>query len=547
MWPKVPENISSLSIDELKAWRDECKAAVIAGLKAGLTGEERDTLTAYQGHLDAAKAVLADKMAAAVLEDETDPDPVVTPPVKTDDDDQPKTGEDDDETKTDDVDPDAAGKTVTASGSKVITTTGLPTKAVPAKSGRLTTEYLRVADDVEGKSVGDTFDSWGELAMAAVKRAGEIGRGNGKKYTIAKIIGDYPEDRKLGDSLALNLAKFEPEEMMAALCAPATPYYGLACMNTTRRPVFNSLPQFQAPRFKVSVMSSPSLSDITTGVGLWTAADDADSNAEKEACQTITCNDPTTYTAYGVYRCLTVKNMLAMSYPELVEAWLNRLAASHARLAEQQLLAGIYAGTTELNVEKLGYGASTTIIRTILQYIALYQETQRWDDDGEREMWAPRWLQTAIRMDLFSRRNTSGNRNLVPTQGEVDAMFRDAGVNPHWFLDTPAYATAIPAVGSGGFLNRLPSDVQIMLAPRGKFAVIDRGELNIGVTANNIYRDNDSNAHNEFTYFFENFEGIVNTTSCPAHTLDIPICANGVQVDDQLVDCNGVDMGTYQS
>ena len=141
-----------------------------------------------------------------------------------------------------------------------------------------------------------------------------------------------------GPGLVPPPTRFEPDEITAALCAPATPYYGLACANVLRRPVFNSLPQFQAPRMKVSIPESPSLSDIVTGVGQWTAEDDADADAVKLACQTIACGTPTEYVMYGVYRCLTIKNMLAMSNPELVEAYLNRLGAAHARLAEQLLL-----------------------------------------------------------------------------------------------------------------------------------------------------------------------------------------------------------------
>ena len=74
-----------------------------------------------------------------------------------------------------------------------------------------------------------------------------------------------------------------------------------------------------------------------------------------------------------------------------------------------------------------------------------------------------------------------------------------------------------------------------------------RGELAIGVTGNNIYRDNQSNSRNEFTMFFENFEGIVNTTSCPAHILDIPACWSGVQIDDIAINCQGGDEVGYQS
>jgi hypothetical protein len=102
-------------------------------------------------------------------------------------------------------------------------------------------------------------------------------------------------------------------------------------------------------------------------------------------------------------------------------------------------------------------------------------------------------------------------------------------------------------VRSGGVLNLLPRTLEILVAPAGKFAVIDRGELAIGVTGNNIYRDNTSNSRNEFTFFFENFEGVVNTTSCPAYKLELSACWNGIQIDDVVIDCEGNDYSNVGS
>jgi hypothetical protein len=82
----------------------------------------------------------------------------------------------------------------------------------------------------------------------------------------------------------------------------------------------------------------------------------------------------------------------------------------------------------------------------------------------------------------------------------------------------------------------------MLVAPRGKFARMDGGNLTIGVTGNNIYRDNSSNARNRFTMFWESFEGVVNTDSCPAHIVEINnICWNGQQIADVVLDCEGQD------
>lgn len=61
---------------------------------------------------------------------------------------------------------------------------------------------------------------------------------------------------------------------------------------------------------------------------------------------------------------------------------------------------------------------------------------------------------------------------------------------------------------------------------------LDRGELTIGVTNGGIYRDNASNAVNEFSIFRENFEGLIDFG---AKSLAITIngaCPGGAQTAD---------------
>ncbi len=343
------------------------------------------------------------------------------------------------------------------------------------------------------------------------------------------------------------MAKFDRSaELTAAFCAPATPHYGISCMNVVRRPTFNSLPGWEAPRMKVSIMPSPTLSDIgADGHGQWLDTDDDDPLARKTPA-TITCGSPTEYKMYGVWRALTVKNLMALSYPELVEAWLNRLHAAQSRMAEILLLDAMGAEATDVNGRALGYGGALSICSQVLNYLALYQETQRWDITGPMEAWAHRIVLAGMKMDIMRRRRTDG-KVTIPSDAEVEGMFRDVGINIHWFIDTPTWAVAVPTVATGGTLNLLPQSVQILIAPPGKFALMTKPELSIGVTGNRIYRDNESNASNTYTFFTETFEGVVNTNTCPAHILDIPVCWNGVQIDDIVINCQGGDEVGYQS
>lgn len=537
MFPQIPENLQALSAAELDQLSEDIRKAALGVFQSAESTEEaRAEARAFTARREEIKALSAQKKVDAALaetlagdEPQPEPQPELVPAGA------PAT----EAAAGDEPQPDPAP--IATPGTFGMPST--PTSDIPATPSLLA-QVVRY--DGPGVKDGDGFDSWQELAESLYDRAQNIRANTSEKFSVAKIKAKYDPSRVLGDDAVLNMAKFEPDEIQAALCAPATPYYGLACANTLRRPVFGSLPQFQAPRMKVSIPESPSLSDIITGVGQWTAENDADNDAVKLACQTIACGTPTEYVMYGVYRCLTVKNMLAMSNPELMEAYLNRLGAAHARLGDQLLLNAMATGCVEIDGRQLGYGGSVSIVTTILNYIALYQETERWDA-GNMVAWVPRWVLWAMKMDIARRRRTDGGFS-VPSDGQIEAMFREVGIsNVTWYIDTPSYAVAIPSIASASTLNLLPASVQVMIAPAGKFAVMDRGELAIGVTGNNIYRDNQSNSRNEFTFFFENFEGIVNTTSCPAHIIDIPACWSGVQIDDIAINCQGGDEVGYQS
>lgn len=536
MWPNVPSDIGSLSAEQARAFAREIRLAAASHLRAGVDEAGRAELDAQMATRERLLAHVADMERAAALESDTgDDDPPAPEPTPEPIPEPAPVVEDDLSTR---PLPTSFGTVTTVLPASVATAT------VPVV--RTTPEYLFATSGVQGKAPGDPFESWAEVADAAARRGAMLNPTSTERFEIARIKGLYPQERILGEDIMLNAAKFEPDnELVAAFCPPATPYYNIACASTLRRPVAGSLPGFAAPRGHVSIMPSPTLSDITTGYGQWTSADDADTEATKETCQTIACGSPTEYEMYGIYRCLTVKNMMAMTYPELVEAYLNRLGAVFSRFAEELLLNAMASGCTTLGADTLGYGGSVTVTSTILNYMALYQEQERWDTTPT-QAWAPRWLLWAMKMDIMRRRRVDGGFG-IPSDAQIEGMFRDVGLNVTWFIDQPTWSVAVAAVGSNGKLNLLPGSVQILIAPAGKFAMIDRGELAIGVTGNNIYRDNESNKRNQFTFFFENFEGVVNTTSCPAHILDIAACWSGVQIDDMLVDCLGVDVQGYQS
>lgn len=546
-WTSIPENLAGLSSTELTALGKALQADLKTNLAAATTKDELDECATYKTKRTAIVA-----LAAAAAESEAEE---AAEKAAADEQAAAEQAAADEQAAAEQAAADeaaaaeakaaeeAAAAEAAAKGGTVPTSLSVETTTVVEKSTRPFggAAQWQATDATPGKEAGEGFANFGEIAVALQERAQHVVGGSDTKHYVAVANARFGEHAKLGDNALLNLDKFEPE-VMAAMCAPLQPLYDLACQNTSRRPVANSLPQFQEPRRGgFSVYPSPSLTDITTGYGQWTSADDANPAAVKEACQTIECATPTEYRIYGVYRCLTVKNLLQMTFPELVEAYLNRLAAAQARLAETLLLEAMGNGSVAIDANEVGYNASTSITSTIINYLGLYQEIERWDN-GAMDVWLPRWVGHAMQMDQVRRRRTDGGRNIVPSIDEISSQIRETGVEPHWFMDRPTWATPIPPLATNGVLNYFPRNVEMLVAPRGKFGLMDRGQLSIGVAPNNLYRDNTSNSKNEFTLFFENFEGVINTTSCPAHIIQInDLCYNGQQIADVSLTCEGQD------
>lgn len=540
-WPQIPESFEGMTSTELYALADSIKAARAAALP-GLTTEgeaEFDEWTSKERRIRAfavdtrghelaadeeAQRQAAADAAAALAAEAAEPEVIVP----------------DEVIEPEGVEPEAG--TLATVGAPAVQTTMATGATRTREVDRAASRW--VSTGVSGPDKGTPFGSNLELAEAILDMSSVVEAGDTTKRYLGRITETFTPERILDANkpwmTIQNLYDASDETLEAAFCPPATPIYDLACENATRRPVFMGLPGFRTPeRGSFTVLASPTLSSITGGHGVWDSDDDADAQAIK-TCQTITCVSPSTFEIYAIYRCLTVKNFMEMTFPELVAAYLNRLHAASSREAEILLLEAMGTASTAVSFPALGYNATTTILSNLLNYLALYQETERWDV-SVMDVWLPRWVLWAIKTDLLRRRRTDGGRNVVASDGEVNAMFADVGVVPHWFMDKPSWASTIPAVATGNIVNLFPRVVDMLIHRRGKFALMTKGMNSIGVTGNNMYRQDDDLLRNQFTFFFESAEGLIDTDSCPAHLLHMPVCWNGVQIDDVVIDCEGND------
>jgi hypothetical protein len=557
MYPQLPENFADLSAAELRTlalqFREARRLAATEHPKMDkeqmaewrAAGDVADMLTelahdADKVELDAA-IVLSHTQALEAL----------------DANDSPEAEPDGDEGGEDEGGEDEGGED--EGGGLSLPSSGL---SLPSEKKILTPAGSRwiAGPDAGSKGPGEkqAFESTRQIGETVAALMDSYGGSPDRELVVATMPGNWrPEQQLAGTPNEMftdwaRIATPNQSEIEAAFCTPFQNSYELACANVTRRPVFNGLPTFtmNVDRGGINIPESPSLTDITTGYGQWTSASDADEQAIKN-CQTIDCVDWNDFEWYAVYRCLKVKNMMQMVFPELVDAYLNRLQAAWARYAEILLLEQM--GTASTAVDSAwaaqGYGANVTVQRVILNYLGKYADIERWDEPV-MDAWMPRWFLWALRMDIASRRKDAGGT--VPSVATIEQGFRDVGVEPHWYMDRPTWATAF-GNGTGnpfsvnGDLVAFPTTVQILIHRRGKFAVINKGQLQLGLGGNPLRIEEDVR-RNQATFFFESFEGLVDTDSCPAHLITIPgLCYNGGQIADVAIGCSGNDIPGFGS
>ena len=560
---KIPEDLSALTPDDLSTFISDLKGAIVTALSGEVTvevadqAEQADALIAKAEAITAeraeAEAALSARREALLSKFSEDADDEADGPAAEAD---AEGGEDDADDEGDE--PAAAEdeqEAVTASAwtpSLGAVAKTAPKAKAPAKASFRSFEDVpfTATTSINDVQAGEQFESKAQLAEALIARFETIRGGGDSRLSVARLTANWKPEQLLSDDAAENIAKFGgldvtapsfAQGITAAFCAPTEPLYEIATSSSTARPVKASLATYRPKRGSVSVTQSPTLSDVSdqnvdgsTGYGIWTSADDSDENAVK-ACATIPCSSPEVFAIYGVWRCLKVKNLMAMTFPELVDAILNRLGALHSRLGEVTLLDAMLASsnTYAMTATANAYGASINVLTTILNAVEIHRDEERYDSGQRFDAWLPRWVGTAMQIDLANQRREGGSlRNRLAPMSDVNAALRDAGLNITWTLDGASTWANVPNAADGQDLPTLPTNIDLIMTPAGNFRALDRGDLTIGVTNGGIYRDNSSNADNSFSIFQENFEGVVDF-GARTYALTIEgVCTGGAQTAD---------------
>ncbi len=426
---------------------------------------------------------------------------------------------------------DAADRLLAASASEIDAAAGpVPGRAQPAAAPTVTRPR---APDMRPRARGATGSvirgssgvmlSYDELLTFFGDSAKDVLRGSaGSRRRVASVEASATAPRLFGDAVENEKSiAFVIGERARALrasggsCTPSFAMYDLPTMSTDLRPVRDSLPAFVANRGGIRFQPSPTLSDVSAGVGVWTAANDiTPSNPTTKPAVTLTCPGEVEVFVNALTASMVVDNFRHQYHPESADAWLRQLNGAHARLAEQTLIDGMLNDSTVANTETV-LGASRDVLAAVDRAASAYRNRQRMASDAYLTFIAPAWLRDLVRTDL-SRAAFVSPDELSISYELIDSLFTSRNVSPVWSID---WSPSAPQVD--GQLDGWPASCNALLFAPSTFIFLDGGTLNLGVV-----RDATLISTNNFIVFSESIEAVAKRGTESLH-LDMALCANG--------------------
>jgi hypothetical protein len=386
--------------------------------------------------------------------------------------------------------------------------------------------------------MGSDLPNMSAVAEAMSKRMHSMRRtsgGDGEQHTVATITTSFPEDRVLrAGEPESNKVKIEkiasPEAVVAAggFCAPLETNYDILGFGVTNRPVRDSLATFNADRGGIRWMNTPVLGDIPTydydgpegtssmsdydpadypngaAISVWNIAADEDAvdGTPTKPCFRVQCIGESEAYLEAVPVCLTIGNLMARAFPELIEANNNLALVTHARFAEQRLLRKIGALSTQVTGTARILGAARDFFNQADRAAVAYRHRHRLAENEALRVIVPTWLKNLLRADLVMEMPGDGkDANFELAEARINRWFAVRNLNVTWHIDGEAGQYFAPQ-GNGALVD-YPSNVVWYMFAEGTFLFLDGGTLDLG-----LVRDSTLNSTNDYKMFAETFEGV---------------------------------------
>lgn len=319
-------------------------------------------------------------------------------------------------------------------------------------------------------------------------------------------------------------ASGQPEAITAAggLGAPEDTDYSLIGFESADRPAKSALPTLPTSRGGIRFMRSPTLSATEGAHAVWTVEDDieaATNAAVRKPSLRITPGPEIVMNVQAITNIITVGNLITRAYPELVSRWLELSTATHARLAETQLVTQIGSLCTGVTGQSQGDRGTTRILLPLLERAAVgMRYRQRMKPDFPMQLFLPHWAKAVLRTDLALQE--PGDATLGVTDAELTQYLAFRNIAPTWLMEGEAGQGFNPQ--APGNVVDWPTRILCYLFPAGAFSLMDGGTLDLG-----MIRDSTLNAANDYQMFMETFEAAVYRGG-EAFRISVPVNPSGI-------------------
>ncbi len=445
--------------------------------------------------------------------------------------------------------PEAEQVAVTASGrtgrvARMAAAQGRPTPS-PEAGNQAPRTALVASTAMRGVDPGAELDR-DALANALVATLGRMSKPDGEKGSRGRDVliasanwaNQYPDERRLTgqfdhDQRILNQIT-SPQVLTATggICAPVTVDWTIGMIATADRPLRDGLPSFDAPRGGLTYRPDLDFGGLTSAIGIWTEATDANPAGATKPILQISC--PSTETVYieAVTSRIGFGNMQSRFDPETVAANTDAAMAAQARVADNNLLALIAAQCTAGVTSGKVLGAMRDLLTTIGQCAAAYRNLHRIPRSQTLRGVFPDYVKDMLRIDIAREIGHAQNADwnaLAITDQQIEDTLAVWGISPIWHLDGQAAAGSISAgqlftaQTASAALQSFPVTVAWYFFAEGQFQLLDGGRLDLGVV-----RDSLLDATNDYELFSEVFETVAyRGFTGGAIQLISTLCANG--------------------
>ena len=219
-------------------------------------------------------------------------------------------------------------------------------------------------------------------------------------------------------------------------------------------------------------------------------------------CLHITCPSVTEVHVSAVSACLEFGNLTARAYPQQVTSALSLVMAQHARIAENQLLSTIGAGSMQVTAGAV-LGVARDIVPVVTKAAAYLRNHNRMAPETKLRVLLPAWIIDAAVADLVFGSGYEAEFYSMARSMFTDAL-ASAGVNVSYYWDSGTGQGQLLNGGAAqgpGPLFAFPTTAVMYLFSEGSWLFLDGGTLDLGVV-----RDSILNSQNAYRWFAESFE-----------------------------------------